>query len=280
MIEFLAHHKHLASIASAMMMLCMVIAIMAPLETFFSVRRLPVLGPQWGRHLCWYGVNVITASFLLGIPSVGLAMMIARVEPEAWRHSLDSLPLGLRMVLAMMVGEIGYYWDHRWSHEWPWLWRFHAIHHKPTELSFMINTYGHPVDVIFTRLCGTVLLFATGLVGLATAGSMLTTALVVVIGGSWSYLIHANTRLRLGPLEYVIASPFFHHWHHTYEDHKDRNFAAMVPLADIVFGTFYRPKAWPEAYGTATELPGDIASQILFPFFPQSFSKSETARQA
>ena len=42
------------------------------------------------------------------------------------------------------------------------LWRFHAVHHSAEHVNFLVNTRGHPVDVIFTRLCGLTLLYATG----------------------------------------------------------------------------------------------------------------------
>ena len=95
-------------------------------------------------------------------------------------------------------------------------------------------------------------------------------SLVLFVGSMWSFFIHANLRWRLGPLEEIIASPAFHHWHHTLEDHKDRNYAAMLPFMDRLFGTFYLPKAWPGAYGTDTPIPETLAGQLLTPFAPRT----------
>jgi sterol desaturase/sphingolipid hydroxylase (fatty acid hydroxylase superfamily) len=37
----------------------------------------------------------------------------------------------------------------------------------------------------------------------------------------------------------VIASPRFHRWHHTGEaEARDKNFAGLLPLCDILFGTY------------------------------------------
>jgi sterol desaturase/sphingolipid hydroxylase (fatty acid hydroxylase superfamily) len=88
------------------------------------------------------------------------------------------------------------------------------------------------------------------------------------IGSLWSYFIHANLRWRLGPLEEVISSPFFHHWHHTRQDHKDHNYASMLPFMDRLFGTMYRPASWPAEYGTDTPMPATVTGQMLEPFAP------------
>ena len=73
------------------------------------------------------------------------------------------------MLAAVVVGEIGFYWGHRWSHETGWLWRFHAVHHSATHVNFLVNSRAHPVDIVFTRACGLVLPYATGLTPLRGA---------------------------------------------------------------------------------------------------------------
>jgi len=129
-----------------------------------------------------------------------------------------------------------------------------------------VNTRTHPVDSIFTRLCGLGLLYATGLASPVGADPTLVPALVLFVGSLWSYFIHANIRVRLGPLEDLLSSPAFHHWHHTRDDHVDRNYASMLPIYDRLFGTFYLPKHWPAEYGTDTPMPGDLLGQLIEPF--------------
>ncbi len=266
-----AHHHLLAlltQVAGASATLLLIIVIFVPLEQFFAVRKARLFYQGWTTNLAWYFLNAVVATALLGPPTLLIGWAMHAVVPAAIPDAVQTLPLWLRMILALVVGEIGFYWGHRWSHELPLLWRFHAVHHSAEHIHFLVNTRAHPLDVVFTRLCGLPLLYATGLAATVGPHPALVPALVLFIGSLWSFFIHANLRWRFGPLEEVLASPAFHHWHHTYDDHKDRNYASMVPVLDRVFGTFYLPPTWPDRYGTATPMPAALTGQLLEPFAP------------
>jgi sterol desaturase/sphingolipid hydroxylase (fatty acid hydroxylase superfamily) len=272
--QSLASHQHVTALILQVVRLCLWLAIMlavfAPLEHFFAVRQAKLFHKGWATNLGWYFLNSLVPIFLLGPPSALIAWGIHAVLPTAVTGAAAALPLWARMIGAMVVGELGFYWGHRWSHEIPLLWRFHAIHHSAEELNFLVNTRAHPVDMVFTRLCGLVLLYATGLASPVGPHPALIPALVLFIGSMWSFFIHANLRWRLGPLEEVISSPAFHHWHHTRDDHRDHNYASMLPFMDRVFGTFYLPREWPSAYGIDRPMPESVTAQLLEPFAPVS----------
>jgi sterol desaturase/sphingolipid hydroxylase (fatty acid hydroxylase superfamily) len=273
MLAFLESHHHiqafLIDLARATFWLVVLTAVFTPLERFFSVRPIKLFHKGWLTNLAWYYIGSFVPLFLLGPPSALIAMTIHAVLPASITGAAAALPLWARMAAAMVVGEVGFYWGHRWSHELPLLWRFHAIHHSSTELNFLANSRAHPVDAAFTRLCGLTLLYATGLASPVGANPSLVPAMVLLVGSLWSYFIHANLRWRLGPLEEVVSSPAFHHWHHTFEDHKDHNYSSMLPVMDRIFGTFYLPRAWPAEYGTETPVSETLAGQLLDPFGPQ-----------
>jgi sterol desaturase/sphingolipid hydroxylase (fatty acid hydroxylase superfamily) len=282
MISFLASHQHLLGFLRQALRLAIWLALMTvifgPLEHFFSVRRAKFFYPGWATNFGWYFVNSLAPVFLLGLPSALIAMGIHAVLPVSVTGAAASLPLWARMIAAMVVGEIGFYWGHRWSHELPLLWRFHAVHHSATHMSFLVNTRGHPIDTVFTRLCGLVLLYATGLASTVGQNPGLVPLLVLVVGMSWSYFIHANLRWRLGPLEELISSPAFHHWHHTKDEHRDHNYASMLPFVDRLFGTFYLPREWPAAYGIDAPMSDSILDQFVEPFTPQGRGTAQPDR--
>ena len=157
--------------------------------------------------------------------------------------AVAALPIWARAVGALVVGEIGFYWGHRWTHEIPFLWRFHSIHHNPEQVYFLISARAHPIDNVFTRLCGLIPVSVLGLATPLTPAGGMVSALLVLVLTMWGFLIHANVRWRLGPLEWVISTPAFHHWHHTLAEPRDRNFASMLPIMDWIFGTHYLPRS-------------------------------------
>jgi sterol desaturase/sphingolipid hydroxylase (fatty acid hydroxylase superfamily) len=280
-LDFIAAHHHISAygmqIVRASVWLAILLAVFVPVEHFFSLKAEKLFYNGWLTNIGWYFINSLAPIFLLGPPAALFAWIVHATLPASFTGAAASLPLWARMILAMIVGEIGFYWGHRWSHEIPFLWRFHAVHHSATHIHFLVNTRGHPIDMVFTRLCGMALLFATGLASPVGPNPTLIPALVLLVGSVWSFFIHANVRWRFGPLEELIASPAFHHWHHTFDDHKDHNYSPMLPFIDRLFGSFYLPKTWPAEYGTSTPMPNHLIGQLVDPFAPAS---RETDRRA
>jgi sterol desaturase/sphingolipid hydroxylase (fatty acid hydroxylase superfamily) len=93
----------------------------------------------------------------------------------------------------------------------------------------------------------------------------------------WGFFIHANLRWRFGWLEWLISTPGFHHWHHTNDEHVNKNFASMLPCMDKLFGTWYMPGKWPTKYGTDTPVAPGLPVQLLQPFLPDRKASVPTA---
>ena len=90
-----------------------------------------------------------------------------------------------------------------------------------------------------------------------------------------------TVRWRLGPLEWLLATPAFHHWHHTNgTENRDRNYAAMLPVLDRTFGTLHLPRHWPEVYGVDTAVGGTLVQQIVGPLAPDRLVRRDAAGRA
>ncbi len=84
-----------------------------------------------------------------------------------------------------------------------------------------------------------------------------------------SLLIHANVNWSFGPFCRVIVSSAFHHWHHTSQrEGRDKNFAELFPIWDMLFGTYFQPLGLqPEEFGIHDpSFPKHFLGQLVHPF--------------
>jgi len=262
---------HPASLIRELIQLCtyflLVMAVFVPLERICAARRQKLLRAAFWTDLGYYAIGGLLPKLLLILPLSGLAWVAHHCLPGGYYAQAARLPAGVRLALSLVVGEIGYYWAHRWMHEVPALWRFHAIHHRAEQMDWLVNTSVHPLDVAFGRLGGLVPLYLLGLAQPMGNRPDMVPLLFALIGGLWGFFVHANLNWRFGWLEQVVATPAFHHWHHTNDapDLIDKNYAAMLPWVDRLFGTHYLPRRLPAVYGINTELPDSLAGQLLYP---------------
>jgi sterol desaturase/sphingolipid hydroxylase (fatty acid hydroxylase superfamily) len=267
---FLAHH-HFPPFVLDMVRSCAWLVILAvlflPLERLLALRPRKVLSRTLPGDLCFYVLNGLLPNVLMAIPLSVVAYVAYHFVPWRLHAAVAAWPLWLRGVAAFIVGDLGFYWGHRWAHEIPFLWRFHAIHHDPEQVYFLISSRAHPVDFVFIHLCGLIPVYLLGLGAPQSVQGTLVATVIMLIVTVWGFFIHANVRWRLGPLEWLISTPAFHHWHHTREEPRNRNYASMLPWMDRLFDTYYLPrKQWPSNYGIDEKLPRSFGGQLVYPF--------------
>jgi len=223
-----------------------------PLERRFAQVRQPILRGRWAEDLAFYFLNGILPPLLILVPLSLLTAIVRGLGANGFYAAVASLPLAVRLLAAVVVGEIGAYWGHRLSHHIPWLWRIHAVHHSAEQLDWLVNSRAHPLDFVITRSFGLAPVLLLGLAQPIGDGPDSVLVVYVAVGTLWSYLVHANLRWRFGALEQLLATPAFHHWHHANDDprHINHNYAAIFPWVDRLFGTLLLPsRRWPASYG-------------------------------
>jgi sterol desaturase/sphingolipid hydroxylase (fatty acid hydroxylase superfamily) len=144
----------------------------------------------------------------------------------------------LSLILFFFIYDFFYYWFHRWQHKWPLLWEQHKLHHSEESLNATTAMRHHWLEEMLR------IFFISIPMAVAFDLTPITAGWLGAALAYWPYFIHANVRLPLGGLTRVVVGPQAHRIHHSLEDaHADRNFAAVFPLWDILFGTFCAPRA-------------------------------------
>lgn len=245
--------------------LVLLVAVFVPLEQLFGERPVRVWRKQTGVDLCWYFINSLLPAAILSLPLALLARAVQDGDPLGLYAAVAAWPFWVRVILVLFVADVGSYWGHRALHAHPRLWRLHAVHHSAETMDFLVNTRAHPLDTVLVKFAGLLPVYLLGLAPTNGTRPDPAVALLFVFGTLWTFFIHANVRVRLGPLEWLISTPAHHHWHHTRDDHRDHNFCFVFPVIDWVFRTVWLPKHWPASYGTHMPVPPTVLGQLLSP---------------
>jgi lathosterol oxidase len=238
-------------------------AVFIPLERFFALRaEQPVFRRQWVVDLTYFFINSLLVEILTLLTLTPALVLFDWARAGAVTSAVGALPLLLQVPLILLCADFTQYWVHRLFHRVPRLWHFHAIHHSAQQMDWLAGSRLHLVDVIVTRGLVYVPIFVLGF----SQGALM---VYVVLVAAQATFIHANVRWELRPIRTLIATPAFHHWHHSAEREAiDKNFAVHTPIWDRLFGTFYLPDRWPSSYGLAAgpEVPRRWVTQFLYPF--------------
>src|SRR6476646_4136600 len=250
--------------------------VFVPLERLFALHpQQKVFRRSWGNDLIFLFLNGMLTK--LGLLAVIVATMFAaeRIVPASLQAAIGGLPYWVQIPAVIVLSDLGFYWTHRMFHAVPWLWRFHSIHHSIEELDWLAAARVHPVDQILTKGVSLIPVFALGFSEWAIG--------VYALLYQWqAVLIHSNVRVRFGPLRFLIASPEFHHWHHSnHREARDRNFAGQLSFLDALFGSLHLPRGeTPATYGLDRPMPQRYALQLLYPFMGARVFQSKPDREA
>ncbi|WP_077032888.1 sterol desaturase family protein [Pelomonas sp. KK5] len=267
----------LQSTVSLLAWLLLAAAIFVPLERWFAARLKPLLRPQWGNDLAFYFLGGWLPPLAGAVISAVFVAIADALLPASYFRWLGGLSPWVVVPALVVLGDFFYYWAHRLSHQIPLLWRFHAIHHSAEQMDWLVNTRAHPLDLIVTRTLGSAPLILIGLKTHAATGSGAMVFAIVAFNVLWAFFIHSNVRWRFGWLEQLITTPAFHHWHHANEGPatNDKNYAAVLPWLDRLFGTQHLPDRLPRAYGIGEPLSPSLAGLLLDPFAPPPAARKQ-----
>jgi sterol desaturase/sphingolipid hydroxylase (fatty acid hydroxylase superfamily) len=145
-------------------------------------------------------------------------------------------PLAAQVAIAIVIAELGAWVVHWLMHTTGPLWRLHLVHHSARRLYAGNSSRNHPLDTAVVLLAA-----ATPLVLLGADARVL--SVVGAFAIAHLSVQHANADLKLGPLNWVMAGPELHRWHHSrVPEEANRNYGHVLILWDVIFRTRLLPK--------------------------------------
>jgi sterol desaturase/sphingolipid hydroxylase (fatty acid hydroxylase superfamily) len=176
--------------------------------------------------------------------------------------ALRGWPFVTFLVYIVLI-DLGEYWRHRLQHRLGWWWALHSLHHDQRQMTLWTDDRNHVLDdVLAAGWSGTIAL----LIGVAPTEF----PLVMIAFRLVESLSHTNVRTGFGRLgSAVLVGPQYHRMHHAIEHARapfDRtmgcNFAIILPIWDVIFGTWRRDAEFPRT-GVATLAGAEIRRGYL-----------------
>jgi len=163
-------------------------------------------------------IKLFTIGFYIGVYKLFAAL--------TW--PMDSVVL---WVLAVVLYDFCYYWNHRLNHEIALLWGGHVVHHSSEYFNLSTALRQSSTSAFFNWM------FYLPLAVLGVPPTMF--AVVALIDLLYQYWVHTELIDRMGFMEYIFVTPSNHRVHHGQNDYCiDRNYGGIFIVWDRLFGTF------------------------------------------
>ena len=188
-----------------------------------------------------------------------IASTVTWQVPVVWPHDW---PIWLQAILLLVVGDFFRYWLHRLFHQIPWMWALHQVHHSPKRLYWVNVGRFHPIEQALQFVID-----ALPFVLIGVQSEVLYVYFVFyAVNGFYQ---HSNCDVRLGPLNWIVAGPELHRWHHSLDlNESNHNFGNNLIVWDVLFGTRFLPKddQVGELGIPIANYPMSFLSQLIAPF--------------
>jgi len=188
---------------------------------------------RWFNNLTLVILNNLLVRALFPTAAVGVA---AFAQSREWGVlQLYSLPLGWRILLAVVVLDLIIYLQHVMFHAIPVLWRLHRVHHADPDFDVTTGIRFHPLEILLSLGVK-----ATAIVILGPPVAAV--VLFEVLLNATAMFNHGNVGLPRPVdkvLRWLVVTPDMHRVHHSVEDDEaNSNFGFNLPWWDRLLGTY------------------------------------------
>jgi sterol desaturase/sphingolipid hydroxylase (fatty acid hydroxylase superfamily) len=164
------------------------------------------------------------------------------------------------IILYVMAFDLYSYFMHRLQHKVPALWAMHSLHHSAQALSVTTGAR----HFWFESVVGLFLFAPLGFLFVVPINILLW---VAILNGATGAITHFDLRIPMGKFLW-FNNPHWHRIHHsTLPQHRDKNFANMFPIFDVIFGTAWIPAAdeFPLSGLDTGDKPATVFEGMLWP---------------
>lgn len=179
---------------------------------------------------------------------------------------VGNLPAWLQLLLIFVMRDFMQWTIHRLLHNVNWMWEFHKVHHSTEEMGFAALLRYHWMENIIYR---TLEYIPLAMVGFSITDFFIVHIFTLITG----QLGHANLKIMLGPLKYLLNGPQMHLWHHAknmpVSHPKGFNYGITLSIWDFIFKTNYWPsddENLPIGLPDDEYFPKDFVGQNIRPF--------------
>ena len=174
------------------------------------------------------------------------------------------------IVLAVIVADLTYYWEHRIAHEVRILWTQHAVHHSSRDLNIITGIRFGPLEGVWSLVAHIPMVF------LGFPPELIFFGIIVVL--AYQTWLHTELIGKLGWLEAFLNTPSHHRVHHGSDDkYLDKNYGGILIIWDRIFGTFQVEEETP-IYGLKRDFDSRNPVEVWFSEIPGLFKDIRSSR--
>jgi sterol desaturase/sphingolipid hydroxylase (fatty acid hydroxylase superfamily) len=197
-------------------------------------------------------LGIVPAIIFLLLTPIGVAidghLRLQGYIPPTVEHLIPALVAWpfITFLVYIVVIDLGEYWRHRLQHRLSWWWALHSLHHDQRQMTLWSDDRNHLIDDVLAAVwSGTIAL----IIGVTPAEY----PLVIIAFRLVESLSHTNVRFGFGRYgSALLVGPQYHRVHHTIEHARPPfartmgcNFAVILPIWDVLFGTWKREAGYP-----------------------------------
>ncbi|HEY1941951.1 MAG TPA: sterol desaturase family protein [Roseiarcus sp.] len=206
-------------------------------------------------------INLVLTTLLAPITTVSSGIILSTLGHGWIRLPTDGYWYFVSIIILAVISDLYTYIFHRLQHAVPFLWAMHSFHHSANSLTFVTGAR----HLWMERVMSSAVLPIIPILFQVPPDMQIIVSLIHFFPDTCA---HLNVRFPMGRMITVLNSPQWHRIHHSVmPEHRDKNFASLLPLWDILFGTAWIPK--PDEYPvTGLDPPVRVSALegVIWPF--------------